>query len=204
MNMCTGKPEPIRGRPREFDLDEALDRALQVFWEKGYEGASLSDLTDAMGISRPSLYSAFGCKEALFHQVLERYVSGPASYFTEALDAPTARDVADRLLLGAVNLLTCPHNPHGCLTVQGALSSSEEAEPIRRELISLRLAKEAAIRRRFEQAKSTGDLPADTDAAVLARYLATIMQGLSVQAAGGASRQELLDVIEIAMRVWPT
>src|SRR5712672_80887 len=109
-----------RGRPRDFDVDEALDRALEVFWRRGYEGASLPDLTAAMGINRPSLYAAFGSKEGLFRRALDRYAEGPAAYVREALDEPTARRVAERLLGGAAERLTDPRNPGGCLVVQGA------------------------------------------------------------------------------------
>src|SRR6516225_7036799 len=103
------------GRPRAFDIDKALDRALKVFWRKGYEGASLPELTRAMGINRPSLYAAFGNKEALFRKVLDRYAEGPAAYVREALTEPTARAVAERLLGGAVDLLSGPRGPRGCL-----------------------------------------------------------------------------------------
>src|SRR5260370_23346247 len=114
------KPRPSAGRPRAFDIDKALDRALRMFWEKGYEGTSLADLTEAMGINRPSLYAAFGNKEALFRKALDRYTSGPAAYVSEALDKPTARGVVERLLGGAADLLTNPRNPRGCLMVHGA------------------------------------------------------------------------------------
>jgi AcrR family transcriptional regulator len=191
------------GRPRAFDVDEALDRALEVFWRKGYEGASLSDLTAAMGVNRPSLYAAFGNKEALFRKALDRYVEGPASHVREALDEPTARIVAERLLDGAADSLTDPRNPRGCLMVQGALACGEAAESVRRELASRRTADEAALRRRFERALADGDLPADADPADLARYVATVIRGMAVQAAGGASREELRRVAEMAMRAWP-
>src|SRR5438094_9922303 len=105
------------GRPRAFDVDEALDQALKVFWRKGYEGTSLPDLTKAMGINRPSLYAAFGNKEELFRKALDRYAEGPAAYAAEALNEPTARAVAELLLEGSVNLLTDPRNPRGCLVV---------------------------------------------------------------------------------------
>src|SRR6202162_5101287 len=107
------------GRPRSFDLDEALDSALQVFWRKGYEGTSLSDLTKAVGVNRPSLYAAFGDKEALFRKVLDRYLKGPAAYTQEALREPTARAVVERLLLGAADLNTDRRNPGGCIIVHG-------------------------------------------------------------------------------------
>src|SRR5882762_7096049 len=110
------------GRPRAFDLDQALDRALKVFWRKGYEGASLPDLTKAMGINRPSLYAAFGNKEALFRKAIDRYVEGPASHIAEALEEPTALAVVGRLLRGSIDLITDSRNPHGCFMVQSALA----------------------------------------------------------------------------------
>jgi AcrR family transcriptional regulator len=192
-----------RGRPREFDVDQALDRALEVFWRRGYEGASLPDLTRAMGINRPSLYAAFGNKEALFRRALDRYAEGPAAYVREALNEPTARAVAERLLHGAVALLTDPRNPRGCLLVQGALACGEAADSVRRELVSRRVAGEAAVRRRFERALADGDLPAGTDPADLARYLVTVIRGMAVQAAGGAGRKELRRVAEMALRACP-
>src|SRR5215470_10428762 len=115
-----------RGRPRSFDLDEALDSALHLFWQKGYEGASLSDLTGAMGINRPSLYAAFGNKESLFRKVLDRYANGPADYVRHALDQPTARAVAEALLYGAADRLANSAHPRGCLMVGSALACGDE------------------------------------------------------------------------------
>ncbi len=201
--MKVKKSTPPIGRPRAFDMDEALDRALQVFWQKGYEGASLSDLTAAMGINRPSLYAAFGDKEALFRQALDRYREGHAGYLREALQESTARAVAERLLRGVVDLLTNPQTPPGCLMVQGALACGEAADPVRQELISRRAAGEAAIRQRFKRAKTEGDLPPDSNPADLARYIATVIHGLAVQSAGGASRAELLRVVKLVLRAWP-
>src|SRR5271170_1976714 len=134
--MKAAKSIATLGRPRSFDADKALDRALQVFWRKGFEGASLADLTKAMGINRPSLYAAFGDKEALFRKVLDRYADGPASYVREALQEPTARAVMERLLRGAAEISADRHSPRGCLMVQGALACGKETEPIRRELIA--------------------------------------------------------------------
>jgi AcrR family transcriptional regulator len=201
--MRKRKSTAPRGRPRSFDLDKALDRALQVFWQKGYEGTSLSDLTKATGVNRPSLYAAFGNKEALFRKALDRYTDGPAAYVCEALKELTARAVTERLLHGALDLLTDPNTPSGCLMVQGALSCGEAADPIRKELAVRRAAGEVAICERFKRAKLDGDLPADADCADLARYVATVIHGMAVQAAGDASRRKLQRVIQIAMRAWP-
>ena len=191
------------GRPRAFDADLALDRALAIFWRNGYEGASLPALTKAMGINRPSLYAAFGNKEALFRKALERYERGPASYAHKALKKPTAREVVEALLEGVVALLTKPQNPGGCLMVQGALACSEDANRVRQELASLRAAGVAAIRRRFQRAIDEGDLPSSSDASTLARFVATVTHGLAVQAASGASRKELLRVKDMFLRMWP-
>lgn len=195
--------EVPRGRPREFDIDQALDRALRVFWRKGYEGATLPELTRAMGINRPSLYAAFGSKEELFRQALDRYAEGPAGYLGEAMGEPTARAVAERLLDGTIEVVTDRRNPRGCLLVQGALACGETAESIRRELAARRLAGEAAIRKRFERAIADGDLPGDSDPADLARYIVAVMQGIAVQAASGANRAELRQVAALALRAWP-
>jgi len=191
------------GRPRSFDIDRALDRALHVFWRKGYEGTSLSDLTKAAGINRPSLYAAFGDKEALFRKALDRYLDGPAAYTQEALKEPTARAVIERLLRGAAELNAAPRNPGGCLMVQGALACSEAADSIRQELTACRAAGEAALRRRLRRAKSEGDLSATVNPADLTRYVATIVYGMAVQAAGGASRDKLQRVVEMALRSFP-
>jgi AcrR family transcriptional regulator len=201
--MKRKKSSARMGRPRSFDIDGALDRVLLVFWRKGFEGASLSNLTKAVGVNRPSLYAAFGDKEALFRKALDRYLDGPAAYAQEALKEPTARAVVERLLRGAADLNAAPHNPGGCLMVQGALACGEAADSIRQELNVCRAAGEAAIRRRLQHAKSEGDLPADTDPADLARYVATILHGMAVQAAGGASRGKLQRVVEMALRTLP-
>jgi AcrR family transcriptional regulator len=191
------------GRPRTFDVDEALETALKVFWRKGYEGTSIDDLTDAMGINRPSLYCAFGNKEQLFLKALDRYTERQSTLYREAIARPTARAAAEHLLRGAADGLTDPRHPPGCLAVQGALSCGEAAEPIRRELAARRAAGEAALCERFERAQAEGDLSPDDDPADLARYLATVLQGMAVQASGGAGREGLRRVAETALRAWP-
>jgi AcrR family transcriptional regulator len=192
-----------RGRPRAFDKDRALEAALRVFWERGYEGASLSDLTEAMGINRPSLYAAFGDKEALFRQVLERYERGPVAYMTEALHEPTAHRAIERMLKGTVAALSRPQSPHGCLYVQGALACGDESSAMRKELATRRSAGELALRKRLKKAKDENELPATADPVNLARFYMAVMHGMSVQAAGGASRAALEGVAETALRAWP-
>src|SRR6201984_1623795 len=115
------------GRPRAFDPDTALDRAMHVFWAKGYEGASLSNLTRAMRINRPSLYAAFGNKEQLFKKVLDRYMDGPVAWFGKALAAPKARDVVEQIFLGTARMAEDPTIRAGCRMVQGALACGSES-----------------------------------------------------------------------------
>ncbi|MEU5843231.1 TetR/AcrR family transcriptional regulator [Rhodococcus sp. NPDC047139] len=191
------------GRPRGFDADEALDRAMRVFWEHGYEGASLSCLTEAMGISTTSMYSAFGNKEELFRKVLERYTAGPGAYLNRALDEPTAREVAAAILDGAIRATTCPTNPAGCLGVQSALSVGDSGREVRDLLADWRNNGCSRVHERFRQAVDTGDLPAGTDPGLLARYVTTLVFGISVQAASGATRDELQEMADAAMRSWP-
>lgn len=154
-----------------------------------------------MGINRSSLHTAFGDQEGLFRKAVDRYMAGPAAYVRDALELPTARDVAERLFQGALESLTDPRTPQGCLLVQGALSSSKAADPIRRDLTARRIAGESALRERLKRAISDRDLPADANAGDLARYVATVIYGMAVQAASGATRKELQRVIEFAARL---
>ncbi len=190
-------------RPRDFDIDLAIDAALQQFWKKGYEGTSLMDLTEAMGISRPSLYAAFGSKEGLFQRAVERYLEGPGALVQAALEAPTAREVVERLLYMYADAIGTDARPPGCLLVQGALACSDESTTVKGQLADLRLASEAALRERLKRAKHEGDLPADESAADLARYVWTLCHGLSVQAAAGGTRAERRRVVTRALRAWP-
>jgi AcrR family transcriptional regulator len=192
-----------RGRPREFDPERALDAALMLFWRHGYEGTSLAALTGAMGINVPSLYATFGNKETLFCKAMDRYIQGPASYLPNALKEPTARAVVEKLFAGAIGMVMHPRHPDGCLLVQGALATAPVAESVRKELGLRRAAAESAVRRRFERAVADGDLPSHVDPASLARYVITVIWGMSVQAAGGATRAQLKDIAEMALQRWP-
>ena len=196
------KPK-TRGRPREFDTDKALDAALLLFWRHGYEGTSLAALTEAMGINVPSLYAAFGNKEELFKKVLDRYIQRPASYLPNSLKEPTARAVVEKLFRGAIDMVMSPRHPDGCLLVQGALASGPMGESVTQELSRRRAGAEAALRGRFERAVVEGDLPLDADPAGLARYIITVLWGMSVQASGGATRAQLRETGEMALRAWP-
>ena len=169
--------------------------------KRGYEGASLSNLTRAMGISRPSLYAAFGDKEALFCKILDRYLEGPAGFVRAALSQPTAQAVIKNLLEGAANQATHPASPRGCLLLQAGLACGKGSAPIRQELVRRRESAEQAVRARLEKANGEGDLRGDTDPADLARYVVTIMRGIGVQAADGASREDLQRVIEVALGI---
>ncbi|ROO58566.1 TetR family transcriptional regulator [Micromonospora sp. Llam0] len=200
--MQSRQKVPI-GRPRGFDADEALEQAVLVFWAQGYEGASLDDLTGAMGITRTSMYRAFGNKEDLFRKALERYTEGPAAYFARALGQSTAREVATTFLGGAVRSTTRPNCPAGCLGVQGSLAAGESGRQARDTLAAWREEGTSHLRDRFQRAVDEGDLPADAEPGLLARYLMTVANGIAVQAAGGTARDELQLVADMALRSWP-
>jgi len=191
------------GRPRGFDTEEALQRAMAVFWEHGYDGVSLTDLTRAMGITKTSMYAAFGNKEDLFRKALERYAEGAASYSSRAPEEPTARKVAEAYLLGSVNASTQPGCPAGCLGVQGFLAIGHLGQSARDALNAWREENRSRLRSRFERAVDEGDLPPDAVPDVLARYLMTMANGIAVQAACGAGRDELHEVADAALRNWP-
>jgi AcrR family transcriptional regulator len=191
------------GRPLAFNPEKALEKALQVFWKHGYEGASLTELTKAMGINRPSMYATFGNKEKLFRKVLDRYANDSASYVREGLRESTARGAARKILFGAADALSEPGHPRGCLLVQGALACGEESKSIQRDLCSRRGAGEALIRKRLERARLEGDLAEGIDPTELAGYVVAVLHGMSVQAVGGASREKLRGIAERALRAWP-
>lgn len=191
------------GRPRGFDADEALERAVLVFWERGYEGASLANLTDAMGISTTSMYAAFGNKLELFRKALERYTEGPGAYLTRALEETTAFGVATAILAGTVRTTTRPARPHGCLGVQGALAAGDSGRGVRDLLAAWRNNGCSCVRERFQRAVDDGDLPPETNPGLLARYVTTLAFGIAVQAASGVDRDELQEMADAALRNWP-
>lgn len=194
---------PTRGRPREFCEHTALAAALAVFWAKGYEGASMTELTAAMGISKPSLYAAFGNKEQLFRQALDLYETEKLAYTREALRQPTARAVAEHFMRGAIAAQTSSCDPKGCLGVIGMTACGAEAESIRAEVVKRRESSSAALLDRFRQAQRDGDLPEHVEPEALAQYLFTFLQGIAVQAGAGAARADLERVVETSLMIWP-
>jgi AcrR family transcriptional regulator len=190
-------------RKRNFDEDNVLDRAMDVFWRSGYEGSSMAELTSAMGLSAPSIYGAFHNKRGLFDAVLDRYADRQSEHGAWILSAPTAREVAERMLFRAADELRGPNQPPGCLLIQAGLSAGRENHDIPKDLAQRRRAKELALRDRFERAVAEGDLPVDADAAALASFVVAVFGGLGIQASAGASRNELRRIAERAMAGWP-
>ena len=176
---------------------------MRVFWERGYEGSSITDLTQAMGINKSSLYTIYGDKEALFRRALDRYKAGPAAYMWESVQEPTARRVVEVMLEKAVALMSDPDNPQGCLSVQGALAVGTGAEPAKQAMIDFRRTGEVALTTRFIQAQEAGEIAADLDSADLARYILTLMTGLGVQGASGATREQLGRTASITLSCLP-
>ncbi|WP_327142147.1 TetR/AcrR family transcriptional regulator [Nocardia sp. NBC_01327] len=193
---------PTRGRPRKFDRDAALDKALRLFWQQGYEATSISDLTTALGIGAPSLYAAFGDKQTMFNESIAVYGANYAGFAERALaEEPTARAAVARTLREAAVEYTKPGQPGGCMVISAGLNTTNTE--VAAALEHMRTANVHAFAERIRTDIDAGLLPADTDAAVLARYIGTVMQGMSQGARDGASRRELRQVAELALRAWP-
>jgi len=188
------------GRPRTFDRDTALDQAMEVFWRHGYEGATIAQLTEVMGINPPSLYAAFGSKEALLKAALDRYTARREAWMEEVLSAPTAREVTSRMLMGVAEKQTDPSNPPGCLLVQGGLACGSGSANVPFELATRRAQTEEQLHQRFARAKDEGDLAEGADPAALARYVSAVITGMSVMASSGADREALAQVAAVAIR----
>ncbi|MET9842017.1 TetR/AcrR family transcriptional regulator [Streptomyces virginiae] len=196
--MVTGQ----RGRPRSFDRDAALDKAMTAFWERGYEATSISGLTTSIGISAPSLYAAFGDKRKLFDEVVVVYGSRYGDFAGVALaEEPTARAAVGRILREAAEVYTDPAHPPGCMVISAAINTtSEEVAQALRERRNTNL---ELFESRIRADIATGELPADTDARALARYAGAVLQGMSQQSRDGATREELEAVAERALLAWP-
>ncbi|WP_454887401.1 TetR/AcrR family transcriptional regulator [Sphingomonas oryzagri] len=189
------------GRKRLFEIEVALDAAMLEFWKKGFEGTSLTDLTDAMGIEKPSLYRFFGNKDNLFRLALGRYEERHLQFFSQALAAPTAYSVARIYLMGLIRTVTLPGMPTGALDLNAGIACGTECEGIREKLVEWRAAYEKALIKRFRFAKRSGDLSGDIRPQALARYLMSVSTGIALQAKSGASRRTLREIAECALQV---
>lgn len=202
---------PKLGRPLSFDRDAALDRAMHLFWAHGYEATSIADLTAAMGITPPSLYAAYGDKKRLFMEAVARYragtggQNGAGTVASDQMidDAPTAADAARQMLDGSALHFTGPDTPPGCLLATGAISCSTNAADVQSALAAIRHGIETRLRAKIEADISSGVIPPDTDAGILAAYIMVVIQGMSTLARDGASRQKLQSLANAVMRGWP-
>jgi len=202
--MASDKANPAKmGRPRSFREDEALDAAMRVFWEKGYEGTSLDDLTGAMKINRSSLYSTFGDKEALFRRVIRQYRAGPLSFMSEALNLKTAREVVEALLRMSAKFLGNPGHPPGCLSIQGGLACGSGNEEVKQAMIDSRKAGLTQLQKRLQRARAEGDLKKGIDPKDLARLIVIVMNGLGIQAVNGATSAEMNRAVDLALQSLP-
>ncbi len=192
-----------RCRPRGFDRSAALHAAMLVFWKHGFDGTSFTDLTEATGMSKPTLYAAFGDKINLFRQAVLAYSAMTAEAYEEALNRPTAREAVEASLRLARGLDPKPGEPMVCFLVQGALTGSADTQMLRNELTAMRREATEKLQQRLERAQREGDLPTTVDAAVMAEYLASVAVGVSVQAAGGTPPEQLNQVVKMVMAQWP-
>jgi AcrR family transcriptional regulator len=189
-------------RPREFDEDYVLEQALHVFWEKGYDSTSLADLQEVTGLMKSSLYKAFESKEGLFRRVVERYHRDHLGFRVQALAQATPKLIAESLLNGIVELHTGKNTPSGCLVTLAALACSADARPLGDELSDSRDEFERRLRARFESVKDAGPLPAGMTSHDAAAFLSTLIQGLAVQARGGATRRQLRQLVAAVLKSW--
>lgn len=199
--FATSRP---RGRPRGFDRDDVLDRAMRLFWERGYEATSVSELTEAMGITPPTLYTFFGDKKHLFLEAVDRYQTGPGCFGMKALtEEPTAESSMRRLLHDAVASYSSPKGPKGCLVVLGAINCAAESTDVFNAVADKRRAAESAVRSRITAAQTAGELSEDVDVDALTGQMIATLYGLAIKARDGASRASLNRIVEQAMRGWP-
>jgi AcrR family transcriptional regulator len=190
----------MAGRPREFDRDVALAKARDIFWTRGYEGVSMADLVETLGIASARIYAAFGSKESLFREAVELYDTGEGGFATRALaEEPTARAAIGRILRQAIEIYTRKGRPHGCMVVSAATNCSKENEDIHEWLAVLRRRRTASLVKRLKKAIIDGELPPRVDAEALGEYFATVLHGLSVQARDGVPKDRLIATIPAAM-----
>ncbi len=203
MEMTEAAVKRRPGRPLGFDRDAALHQAMLLFWRHGYEATSINDLTAAMQITPPSLYTAFGDKKQLFLEAVHRYVSGPVTSDAIIAEAPTARDAAMGLLQAAATGFTGKDTPSGCLLATSAISCSPAAADVQKALSDIRLGIKESLRRKIELENRKRGAKPKIDAEVMASYVMALIQGMSTLARDGADRRKLMALTEAAMRAWP-
>ena len=195
------KDKKSRGRPKKFDFEEASERALELFWTQGFEGTSISDLSEALNMNRPSIYASFGNKDTLFKLSLKRYTSNQLQFIDAAIAKPTLNEVVDMLFKSEIALLTEHEMPRGCLLVQAAASCSKESESMKELLNNQRKAIEAKLRKRIQLAQLKKDFSMQQSPSVLAKSIMAIYEGISIQAASGSAKAELLNVAELSKKI---
>jgi len=196
-------PKPAKGRPRSFDRDAALKAAMQVFWLRGYEATSISDLTNAMGVNAPSLYAAFGCKEALFEEALDLYQATEGVLPWRLLDeGRTAKESFAALLRFYATYYVEAGHPPGCMAVLSAIVGAPENKTVRALMTKSRQAAMQGFAQRIRRGQAEGDVPARADATAMAAFYATLVQGMSIQARDGATKKQLLATVEAAIAAW--
>jgi TetR/AcrR family transcriptional regulator, copper-responsive repressor len=194
-----------RGRPRAFDREAALERALLTFWEQGYDSTSVADLTSALGIGAPSLYAAFGDKRKLFEEAVGRYQATYGAFTSRALhEETTAYDAIARVLREAAAAYTESGHPHGCLVISAAQNTIPASADVHETLRAIRAGNVQALQERIQADVDTGVLPKTTDARGLAVFVGATIQGMSQQSRDGATRSDLESVAELALAAWPT
>ena len=208
-SKTVSKSDPVlerrgRGRPREFDREKALEKAMQMFWALGYETTSMADLRAALGITQASLYAAFGSKEQLFREAVDLYRRTANSSTEQALaTGRTAREAVETMLQAAVDALTAPGTPGGCLIVLSATNCAPENRAVQEYLLSVRRQIPEAILGRLRKGQRDGDLQKKAPISALASYYATVLHGLALQSRDRISRKVLTHVVKVAMASWP-
>ncbi len=191
----------MAGRPREFDRDEALAKARDAFWARGYEGVSMADLVSALGLASARIYAAFGSKEALFREAVALYDANEGGFATRALaEEPTARQAIERILREAIRTYTAKDRPQGCMVVSAATNCASDNDGVRAWLADYRRRRTTSLVERLERAVAAGELKPGTDARMLGDYYATVLHGLSVQARDGVPKKRLLAMIPTVMQ----
>jgi AcrR family transcriptional regulator len=204
IDIKMSEPARKRGRPRVLDRDVGLEVAARLFWEHGYEGTSIADLTHAMGVTPPSLYATFGSKEDLYRQALDHNIERETKRRSEALQGDmSAYDAIAFYLRDVAEGFSDPKKPRGCMISTAVLQHAEDTETVARAVAGLREASIQAVKARFDRALSEGELPADVDTDALARFYAAVVQGMSVQACDGACAATLFRLVDIALSAWP-